>query len=94
MRVKVIDMNNKSYKTLYDIECPITKNSNLIWFGFSEEGMLCSFDNEGIVRTLNPLNKQWIPVMDFQQRFPDAYAQLWIVGISENKIMLIEMSKN
>lgn len=49
-------MSNKNYNILYDIECPISKNSNLIWLGFSEEGILYSFDNEGILRSMNPVN--------------------------------------
>jgi hypothetical protein len=74
MRLKVIDMTNRTYNILYDIECPISKDSNLVWIGYSEEGMLFTFDNEGLLRTLNPLNKQWIPVIDFKYKFPDTHA--------------------
>ena len=72
MKIKIIDMNN-GYRTVYDIDFPISNNSNLIWLSFSEEGALYSFDNEGIMRTLNPLNKQWVPVLDFRFKFPDTY---------------------
>lgn len=79
---------------MYDIECPISHRSNLIWLGYSEEGMLFTFDNEGILRTLNPFNKQWIPVIDFKYKYPDIYTQLWIVGVSEGEVLVIEMAKN
>lgn len=55
LRLKLIDMN-RSYQVLVDAECPISRYSNLVWFGYSEEGQLFSFDNEGILRSLNPLN--------------------------------------
>lgn len=93
--MKVIDINNRNYQIVYDIELPITKFSNLIWIGFSEEGMLYTYDNEGVLRTLNPFNKQWVPVLDFKYILPDSYGQyLWIVGVSANEVLVIEMPKN
>jgi hypothetical protein len=38
MRLKVINMVNRDYRIIFDIECPISRESNLIWLGFSEEG--------------------------------------------------------
>jgi hypothetical protein len=58
---------------MYDIECPISKNATLLWISYSEEGMVYTFDSEGILRTMNPFNKQWIPVFDFKYRYPDSY---------------------
>lgn len=67
-------MSDKQYTTIYDIECPISRESNLVWIGYSEEGMLFTFDNEGLLRTLNPMNRQWIPVIDFKYKFPDSHS--------------------
>jgi hypothetical protein len=38
LRLKMIDMSNRNYKVLYDIEFPLSKFANLTWTGFSEEG--------------------------------------------------------
>ena len=74
LKVKIYDMSNRNYNILYDIECPISRYSNLVWLGYSEEGMLFTFDSEGLLRTLNPLNKQWVPVIDFKYKFPETFA--------------------
>jgi hypothetical protein len=57
LRVKIIDVSNKNYKVITDTECPISKNAYLTWASYSEEGMLFTFDSDGILRTLNPFNK-------------------------------------
>ena len=56
LKVRTIDISNKSYHTICDIECPISRYSNLTWIGYSEEGQLYTYDNEGIVRCQNPQN--------------------------------------
>ena len=38
LKVKIIEMSNKTYNIISDIECPITRYSNLTWIGYSEEG--------------------------------------------------------
>jgi chromosome transmission fidelity protein 4 len=56
LRVKIIDMTAtgaSSFQTIKDVECPISRYSNLTWFGFSEEGQLCNYDTEGIMRSLS-----------------------------------------
>jgi len=50
MRLKMINMVNRDYRVLFDIEFPVSRDSNLIWMGFSEEGQLFSFDSEGVMR--------------------------------------------
>lgn len=50
-------MGTSMFSVVNDIELPLSRNSSLIWIGYSEEGLLYTFDNEGIFRTLNPLNK-------------------------------------
>ena len=86
-------MSGKTFTVLSDIECPISRYSNLTWLGYSEEGQLYTYDNEGVVRMLNPVNNQWIPALDFKQKLKATYNQLWIVGISEWEILGIELPK-
>ena len=38
MRVKIINMASREHKVLIDAECPVSPDSKLEWFGFSEEG--------------------------------------------------------
>jgi hypothetical protein len=41
LKVKLIDMTPtgpSAFTTIKDIECPISRYSNLTWIGFSEEG--------------------------------------------------------
>jgi chromosome transmission fidelity protein 4 len=93
LRMKCIDMQSKSYNVLYDTDCPITVHSNLVWAGFSEEGQIFTYDNEGVLRCQNPQNKLWIPILDFKQKYPAAYANMWIVGMCEGEVLAIELAK-
>lgn len=38
MRLKMINMVNRDYRIIFDTECPVSRDSNLVWLGFSEEG--------------------------------------------------------
>ena len=87
-------MGGKSFSILADVECPVTRYSNLVWVGYSEEGQIFTYDNEGIVRMLNPVNNQWIPALDFNQVHLQNSNGLWIVGIYENEVLAIELPKN
>ncbi|CDW81941.1 wd repeat and hmg-box dna-binding protein 1-like [Stylonychia lemnae] len=93
MKVRTYDMNCKNYSIISDIECPLSRTSNLVWIGYSEEGQLFTHDVEGIIRCLNPLNNQWIPILDFKQKLPSNFSQIWIVGISEKEVLAIELPK-
>jgi hypothetical protein len=62
-----------SFACIKDIECPISRYSNLQWFNFSEEGQLCTFDSEGVMRALSFRNYQWMPILDFKIKIPQSY---------------------
>ena len=49
-------MTSRNYKIICDIECPISRDSNLVWAGFSEEGQLYTYDSNGLLRAVNPIN--------------------------------------
>jgi len=53
LRMKVIDMSTRKYKTIIDCECPISRQAVIVWFGFSDEGQLYSFDTEGVMRSFS-----------------------------------------
>ena len=56
LRMKIINMNTRSYKTIVDTEFPLSRQAVIEWLGFSEEGQLISFDTEGVLRSFNFIN--------------------------------------
>jgi hypothetical protein len=42
----------------------------------------------------NFCNEQWTPVLDFKQRHADTYQQLWLVGITEDEVLAIELASD
>ena len=94
LRMKVINTSTRNFKTISDTECPLSRQSVLVWLGFSDEGALLSFDSEGVMRAFNFGNEQWSPMMDFKVRHYDVYAQLWIVGVTEDEVLAIEMARD
>ena len=42
------------------------KFSNLIWVGFSEEGILCTLNDNGLLSGLHMKIEQWIPILDLK----------------------------
>jgi hypothetical protein len=86
-------VGTSAYSVIKDLECPVSRYSNLSWLGFSEEGQLFTFDTEGLFRGLNFRNYQWSPVFDFKFTLPVTYGQLWIVGVAEAEILALEMPK-
>ena len=87
----MINMVNRDYRVLFDTEFPISRDSNLVWMGFSEEGQLISFDSEGVMRAFTVASLQWSPIYDFKQRHPDIFAQIWIVAVMDNEVLAIIM---
>lgn len=94
LKMKVIDMSHKSYAPLLDAECPISHESNISWCGYSDEGQLFTFDTNGILRSFQPFNLQWVPVLDFKIKCPNTFESLWIVNVSEQSVQAIELLKN
>jgi len=66
----------------------------LTWLNFSEEGFLYSFDTEGIFRSFNNMNRQWIPIFDFRNTHPETFQQLWMVNVIDSEIVFIELIKD
>ena len=92
LKCKIID--TKSYKTIYDSRCPVSRGSELNWVGFSEEGMLITMDSNGLITGLNLRNCQWVPLLDLKLKFHENFRQIWIVGFMENELLAIQMLRN
>jgi hypothetical protein len=61
----------------------------MTWMGFSEEGMLISMDDNGIVSGFNSKIKQWTPICDLKNKYPETFNTVWIVGFMENEMLAI-----
>ena len=53
MRMKVVNMSTRDYRVLIDTEMSLSRNANLLWLSFSEEGQVYSYDTEGVMRAFS-----------------------------------------
>lgn len=79
------------YQTLYEGQCPVSKRSSISWMGFSEEGMLVTMDDAGVVQGFNFKIQQWIPILDLKNKYPETFMNVWIVGFMENEMLVINV---
>jgi hypothetical protein len=61
--MKIYDISLHAYKFERESIVPISSNSILKWFGFSEEGMMFSQDNKGKIRCYNFHADEWTTVL-------------------------------
>lgn len=86
---KIIDITN-NYNLYYEGPLSLTYNSSLDWFGFSDEGMLFTFDSDKILRHFSfNLGKNWIPMMNLSREYINN--NFWIVGIQDFEIVGVEI---
>lgn len=69
------------------------KLSNLSWVGFSEEGLLCTMNDNGVVSALNMKIEQWIPILDLKSIYTETYSNFnfWVAGLMENELFVLEL---
>jgi hypothetical protein len=89
IKCKIIDTNN--FKTVYNDFVHVSRRAQLTWVGFSDEGMLISMDDKGIISGLSFKSEQWLPLIDLKQQFETKFDRIWIVGFMEHKLMYIEL---
>ncbi|KAJ6375727.1 hypothetical protein OIU77_000651 [Salix suchowensis] len=68
---------------------PLTPGSHLIWFGFSEEGQLSSYDSKGVLRVFtSQYGGSWLPVFSAskEKKSDESY---WVVGLNASKLFCI-----
>ena len=97
IKYKIIDCGglcskqNTLYKTVMDGEAPMQKYTNLMWVGFSEEGLLCSLNDNGVVSGLNMKSEQWVPIIDLKTQYAETYKNFWLAGIMDNELLVLEL---
>jgi len=92
--MKILNMATRENQMIMDADCAVTPTSELRWFGFSEEGQLFSYDSLGIVRSFSYTTQTWTPRHDFKVRHAHLFRQLWIAGVAEQHLYVIEMPKD
>ena len=58
---------------------------------FSEEGQIFTQDSVGIIRSFSFTTQTWSVRMDLREKFLDQARQVWIVGVSDQEILYIEL---
>ena len=91
LRFKILD-GYKIFNEVYDGILSISPLSNLIYFSYSKEGILISYDSYNIVRGFfYEVQNNWIPLLDLGTKYMDLNKNFWCVGVEGNEIFGIEM---
>ena len=91
LRFKILD-EYKMFNEIYDGILSISPLSNLIYFSYSKEGILISYDSYNIVRGFfYEVQNNWIPLLDLGTKYMEENKNFWCVGVDGNEIFGIEM---
>ncbi|KAK7411298.1 hypothetical protein VNO78_02731 [Psophocarpus tetragonolobus] len=71
---------------------PVSPGSSLSWFGFSEEGQLCSYDSKGVLRSYtSKFGGRWIPLFSASKEKSDE--NYWVTGLNSSKLFCVVCKK-
>ena len=91
LRFKILD-SYKMFNEIYDGILSISPFSNLIYFSFSKEGILISYDSYNIVRGFfYEVQNNWVPLLDLGNKYISENKNFWCIGVEDNEIYGIEM---
>ncbi|MCQ2820722.1 MAG: hypothetical protein MJ252_25955, partial [archaeon] len=92
LRFKILDAY-KNFQEVFDDVLPISNEGNLIWFGYSEEGILLSYDSYNILRGFFfNVQNSWIPLIDLGEIYQGKTKNFWVTGSEEGEIFGIEIN--
>ncbi|KAL0915498.1 hypothetical protein M5K25_015920 [Dendrobium thyrsiflorum] len=87
LEVQVFNINDRTQ--LIRCRLPLSPGSCLSWFGFSEEGQLCTYDSQGVLRMLtNQYGNSWLPIFSASKAKPED-ENYWMVGLNANKLFCV-----
>ncbi|XP_061341884.1 protein ENHANCER OF LHP1 1 [Gastrolobium bilobum] len=72
---------------------PLSPGSSLSWFGFSEEGQLCSYDSKGVLRSYtSQFGGSWLPLFSAikEKKSDENY---WVAGLNSSKLFCVICKK-
>lgn len=91
IRLKILD-SNKFYNEIYDGVLPLTNYSTLQWFGYSDEGILLTYDTDKVIRGfLYGTCNNWIPLIDLKNHYENTNINFWFLGVQDEEIYGIEL---
>ena len=91
IRFKILDSNNY-FNSIFEGEIPISPDSNLIYFSYSAEGILISYDSYNILRGFfYEIENNWIPLIDLGEKYNGKNINFWCVGVEENEVYGLEI---
>ena len=62
-----------------------------IWVGFSEEGLLCTLNDNGLLSGLNMKIEQWMPILDLKLQYTESYKNFWVAGVMDNELLVLRL---
>ncbi|KAH9314433.1 hypothetical protein KI387_023060 [Taxus chinensis] len=82
---------NVSERTCYlSGRLPISPGSHLTWLGFSEEGLLSSYDSKGNLRVLTKeYNGCWVPLFSADREKKAENEKFWMVGLNNTQVFCV-----
>ena len=91
LRFKILD-EYRMFNEVYDGILSISPLSNLIYFSYSKEGILISYDSYNIVRGFfYEVQNNWVPLLDLGNKYLNENKNFWCIGVEDNEIYGIEM---
>jgi WD40 repeat protein len=89
MRLKILDAS-KFFQEIYDGILPLSPESTLCLFNYSEEGILITLDSKKIIRGFfYGVFNIWIPLLDFERTTENK--NFWVIGMQDEEIYGIEL---
>jgi len=89
LKLRVIDL--ESNKNIYHDSLPITPNTTLTWFGFSDGGMIFTQDSLGTLRGLAGF-QEWYPL--HVAKDDKKHTRLWMIGVHEYNFIGVLLDKD
>eukprot|EP01018_Ginkgo_biloba_P014897 Gb_40172 [translate_table: standard] len=69
---------------------PLSPGSHLTWLGFSEEGLLSSYDSKGILRVFTKdYNGCWVPLFSAERERKLESESFWMVGLNSTQFFCV-----
>lgn len=75
LKMRLYTVNEYSVKLERDVTLPIKSNSQLKWFGFSEEGMIYCQDNLEVLRCYSYESNEWHVVFSLEGKAERLFIQ-------------------
>ncbi|CAN6446726.1 unnamed protein product [Victoria cruziana] len=88
LEFNVLDISKRSLITKGRL--PLTPGSYLTWLGFSEEGLLSSYDSKGVMRVyMMQYACSWVPCFSASKERKAEGEHYWVVGLSSTRVFCV-----